>query len=116
MRNGEDSHLRTDQLIVDRVRKPRQEVPAQAVLVGCPRVGGLFQTIETVEDLCSEGICRDRAAFEVPKESLSYFCLCFGQNFDFKPGYRALSLALASTQETASTVPAFSAACRVLIS
>jgi hypothetical protein len=86
------------------------------ILVFGPHQRADAKPINCLKRLGSKSLGSDRAALEVPKECLSDFCLRLGQNFDCELRHRALSLALASTQETALTVPARRAACRPLIS
>ena len=74
------------------------------------------KSINRLKRFGSKSLGRDRAAIGIPKERLSDFCLCFGQNLDTETRHRTLSRALASAQEAAFTVPARRAACRALIS
>ena len=114
--NGENRYCIALNLVKDRVGKVTKNMSPNCILIFRPhqRIG--TELINRFKCLGSKTIGRNRAALEVPKECLSYFCLCLGQNLDFKTGHRALSLALASVQETALTVPARSAAWRALIS
>ena len=103
-------------LIKDRIGEVTENMSPDRILVFGPHQRIEAKPINCLKCLGSKSAGRNRAALEVPKESLSYFCLNLGQNLDSKAGHRALSLALASAHETALTVPARSAACRALIS
>lgn len=116
MRDGENCHGMAQYLVKDRVGKVTKNMTPDRILVFGPHQRVDAKPINRLKRLGSKILGRYRAALEVPKEGLSDFCLCLGQNFDFEAGHRALSRALASAQETALIVPARRAACRALIS
>lgn len=116
VRDSEHCHGIASNLVKDRVGKVTENISPDCILVF-----GAHQRIDTKPINCpkclaSKSVGRNWAALEVPEECLSDFCLGLGQNLDCKAGHRVLSLALASAQETAFTVPARRAACRDLIS
>jgi hypothetical protein len=114
--NGEHRYGIASNLVKDRVGEVTKNMSPKRILVFGPHQRTGTKLINCFKCLGSKSVGRNRAALEVPKECLPYFCLGLGQNLDFKAGHRALSRALASTQETALTVPARSAAWRALIS
>jgi hypothetical protein len=103
-------------LVKDRVGKVAENISPDRILVFRPHQCIDTKPINCLKCLGSKSVGRNWAALKVPEECFSDFCLCLGQNLDSKAGHRALSLALASTQEMALTVPALRAACRDLIS
>ena len=116
VRDSEHRYGIASNLVKDRVGEVTKNMSPNRILVFRPhqRIG--TDLINCFKCLGSKSVGCNGAALEVPKECLSYFCLSLGQNLDFKAGHKALSLALASTQETALTVPARSRAWRALIS
>ena len=116
VRDSEHCHGIASNLVKDREGKVAENMSPNRILVFGPHQRIDTKSINYLKCLGSKTVRRNRAALEVLKECLSYFRLCLGQNLDSKTGHRAFSLALASTQETALTVPARSAACRALIS
>lgn len=116
VRDGEHRHGTAKNLVKDRIGKVTKNMSPDCILVFGPHRRIDTKPINRLKSLGSKSLGRDRAALEIPKESLSDFCLCLGQNFDSEARHRALSLALASAQETGLTVPARRAACRALIS
>jgi len=115
---SDSKHCRStaENLVKDRVGKVTKNMSPDPILVFGPHQCVGTKPINRLKRLGAKSIGRDRAAFEVPKKSLSDFCLCLGQNFDYETRPRAFSLALASIQETGLTLPALRAACRALIS
>ena len=93
-----------------------KNVAPNCVLIFRPhqRIG--TELINCFKRFGSKSVGRDGTTRKVPKECFSDFRLCLGKYPDFKAGHRALNLALASAQEMGVTVPARSAAWRVLIS
>lgn len=116
VRDGEHRHGIASNLVKDRVWKVAENMSPDRILIFRPRQCIDSKSINCLKCVGSESVGRNRATLEIPEEGLSDFCLCLGQNLDFKSSHRALSLALASAQETALTVPARRAACRLLIS
>jgi len=116
VRDSEHCHGIASYLVKDRVWKVAENMSSDRILVLRPHLCIDSKSINCLKCLGSKSIGCNRAALEVPEECFSDFCLCFGQNLDSKSGHRALSLALASAQETALTVPTRRAACRALIS
>ena len=116
VRDGEHRYGIAPNFVKDCVGEVTKNMSPNYVLVFRPhqRIG--TELINCFKCLGSKSVGCNRAALKVPKECLSCFCLRLGQNLDFKADHRALSLALASAQETALTVPSRSAAWRALIS
>ena len=102
--------------VKDRVGKVTENLSPDRVLVFRPHQCIDTEPINCLSCLGSKSVGRNWAALKVPVEGFPNFCLCLGQNLNSKAGHRALSLALASVQEVAFTVPARRAACRDLIS
>jgi hypothetical protein len=116
VRDSEHCHGIASNLVKDRVRKVTENVSPDCILVFGAHQRTDTKPINGPKGLGSKSIGRNWAALKVPEECLSDFCLSLGQNLDYKASHRVLSLALASVQETAFTVPARRAACRDLIS
>jgi hypothetical protein len=116
VRDSEHCHGIASNLVKDRVRKVTENISPDCILVFGAHQRTDTKPINGPKGLGSKSIGRNWAALKVPEECLSDFCLSLGQNLDYKASHRVLSLALASVQETAFTVPARRAACRDLIS
>jgi hypothetical protein len=116
VRDSEHCHCTAQNLVEDCVGEVTKNMSPDRILVFGPHQRIDRKSINRLKRFSSKSLGRDRAAIEIPKECLSDFCLCFGQNFDCEARHRALSLALASAQGAALTVPARRAACRALIS
>jgi len=104
------------EFIPDRVRKAVENVKTEAVIACRPKFGPIRQIIDGSYDQGAEGICSNRAAFDVPEECLAELLFRFGQNFDGKPTHSALMRARASAQGEAETEPAWSMSLRRLSS
>lgn len=105
MRDSEHSHGSTLNLVEDCIRKVAKNMSPDRILAFRPhqRIDG--KPVNCLKRLGSERIGGYGAALKVPEEGLSDFCLCLGQDLDAISGHKALSLALASFQETALTAP-----------
>lgn len=116
VRDGEHRHGIASNFVKDRVWEVAENMSPDRIFFFRPRQCIDSKPINSLKCFGSESVGRNGATLEIPEEGLSDFCLCLGQNLDLKSGHRALSLALASAQETALTAPARRAACRSLIS
>lgn len=116
VRDSEHCHGTASNLVEDRVGKVAENMTSDRILVFRPHQCIDTESINCLKCFDSKSVGRNWTALKIPEESFSDFCLSLRQNLDFKAGHRAFSLALASVQETALTVPARRAACRNLIS
>lgn len=116
VRNSKHCHGAALNFVMDRVRKAVKSVSPDCVRIFRPHQCIDRKSINYLKCLGSKRVSRNRAASEVPKKGFPDFFLCLGKNFDYIAGHKALNRALASSQETALTVPDRSAACRARIS
>lgn len=112
---SEHCHCIALNLVIDRVWEVTKNMSPDPILVLGPHQGIGNKSIDYLKRMVRKPSAA-RGLLEVPEKCLADFCLCLGQCIDYKASQRALSLALASAQETALTVPARRAACRALIS
>lgn len=112
MRDSKHCHGMAQNLVKDRVGKVAKNMSPERILVFGPHQRIDTKPIDRFKRLGAKRIGCDRAALEVPQKCFSDFCLRLGQNFNCEARHRALSLALASIQETGFTSPARRAACR----
>lgn len=116
MRDGQYSHDGALNFIEDCIWKVAEAMPPDPILVSRPYQRIDSKLIDCLKRRYSESIRCNGAALEIPEKRCPDFCLRLGQDLDTKLSHRALSRALASAQESALTLPARRAACRVLIS
>ena len=115
MCDGEHRDGVSPDFLKDGIGKMTKNVPPDRILVFRPHQRICRKPIHSFNKLGPERVGCNGTAGEVPQECFSDLRLCLRQDPDLKRGHRALSLALASAQETGSTVPARSAAWRALV-
>lgn len=116
VRDSEHCHGAALNLVKDRVGEVAKNMASDRVIVLRPHQRVRTKSVDRFNRFGSKSLGRDRAALEVPKECFSDFRLRLGQNFDREARHSSRSLALASAQETALTVPARRPSWRALTS
>jgi hypothetical protein len=116
MRNRKDTRQLSYQLVPDGVWKMLEVVAPKSVFIFGPILCGGGQPIDCVKQFRAEGVCDDRASFEVPLKSLAGFCLRFGQYLDVERTQREPRRCRTSAQGAACTRPERNSARRRIIS